>query len=117
MTTHEERRELYFLRSRRALLRMLLHRAELPLLAPIAEMSLAELRCAAFVPVGIGDVDLAGEMEGLVDAGIVTPTRSSMAWRLTDIRAAIRWLRGHPDRPNPMGGAEGTLFEALPVGV
>lgn len=98
-----DRRELYVLRGRRALLTALL---------AVGEATADDVRDAVGLPSGIDPVCLGAVPVALARAGIIrrvgyVPTcrptahaRPVSVWALTDRADAVRWLRDHPDRPN-----------------
>ncbi|HUY93331.1 MAG TPA: hypothetical protein VMV10_31685 [Pirellulales bacterium] len=98
-----ERREVYVLRGRRALLTALLTRGT---------ATADDVRAAVELPDSIDPVCLGAVPLPLVRAGIIeragyaatarpeAHARPVAVWRLTDRAAAERWLAAHPDRPD-----------------
>jgi len=104
LATLAERREIYVLRGRRALLHALLG---------LGNATADDVRAMVELP---GDVDpkCLGAVPGaLARKGIIRAVgyrrsarpeghaRPVTVWRLADRAAAERWLREHPDRPDP----------------
>jgi hypothetical protein len=98
-----DRRDLYVLRGRRALLTALL---------AVGEATADDVRDALDIPPNIDPVCLGAVPVALARAGIIervgyVPTcrpdahaRPVSLWALADRAAAVQWLRDHPDRPD-----------------
>ncbi|MDA1053000.1 MAG: hypothetical protein O3C40_21310 [Planctomycetota bacterium] len=105
----ESRRQVYVNRGRRALLLRLL----------TGESATADdVRAAVELPESIDPVCLGAVPGSLARAGIITRAgfvatarpnahaRPVSIWALANRDAAVAWLRGHPDKPDPMPDEE-----------
>ncbi|MDA1053797.1 MAG: hypothetical protein O3C40_25390 [Planctomycetota bacterium] len=101
----EERRQVIVNRGRRALLTRLVTGAT---------ATADDVRAAVELPETIDPVCLGAVPGALARAGIITRAgfvatarpdahaRPVSIWSLADREAALEWLRGHPDKPDPM---------------
>jgi len=111
-----ERRDVYVNRGRRALLARLLE---------VGTATADDVRSVVELPPGVNPTCFGSVPSPLAQAGVIYRAgyrettrpeghaRPVTVWRLADREAAERWLRLHPDRPDPSdesAEAQGLLF-------